>query len=407
MSQILISPPTNDGIFDNNSRPNKQSLAMRLNKINLLIESAEQDDNKLETNKSSVTSNDASQQSEVLMAVSVRQSQIVEQMVSSNPESEISCLLASGIEAYSKKLEDINAWTEGGIAVITPLLSEMEESIFADDKVEGTEYEDLVQIMIIDIMINGHGDVDLPSDWDEMAGYFLESAGSGGHSPMLNVTPSEFAGFMEEVYDVSLQLPADRLAHQVASEIKKNYYEGFDSYVTNMDDESYWSNSEGFIDGFDGDKEKDYGTVESSTKISPFLKLVVISTATSSTEGLSAEDYDAIARAESVDEVKKEIGDPKSMSEWICDNNKDVDVWQGTGLDGVDGDGEKWMNFPGYGINPSYLEKLFVDFPSRDLTEDEIKQVNDIGDQVKVLQQALLYWLKVCRDEQLASARQI
>ncbi|MDN4708194.1 hypothetical protein QYZ43_21195 [Vibrio parahaemolyticus] len=30
-----------------------------------------------------------------------------------------------------------------------------------------------------------------------------------------------------------------------------------------------------------------------------------------------------------------------------------------------------------------------------------------IGDQVKMLQQTLLYWLKICRDEQMAMAQNI
>ncbi|TOM46265.1 hypothetical protein CGH79_14795, partial [Vibrio parahaemolyticus] len=59
------------------------------------------------------------------------------------------------------------------------------------------------------------------------------------------------------------------------------------------------------------------------------------------------------------------------------------------------------------GYETGYLNRFFKDFPSRELTEDEIEEVNRIGDQVKMLQQTLLYWLKICRDEQMAMAQNI
>ncbi|WP_341663645.1 hypothetical protein [Vibrio sp.] len=48
-----------------------------------------------------------------------------------------------------------------------------------------------------------------------------------------------------------------------------------------------------------------------------------------------------------------------------------------------------------------------TNFPERELTDDDIEEINRIGDQVKMLQQTLKYWLSICRDEQMAIARNI
>ncbi|EPV6954394.1 hypothetical protein ACV9UA_002072 [Vibrio vulnificus] len=81
----------------------------------------------------------------------------------------------------------------------------------------------------------------------------------------------------------------------------------------------------------------------------------------------------------------------------------------------VDKDPEHWAFQPdgsfdfldSVGISQEYLNEVFGDFPPRELTEEEIEEVNRIGDQVKMLQQTLLYWIKICRDEQMAMARNI
>ncbi len=59
------------------------------------------------------------------------------------------------------------------------------------------------------------------------------------------------------------------------------------------------------------------------------------------------------------------------------------------------------------GIYPQDLLNVLNTFPGRELTEEEIEEVNRIGDQVKMLQQTLQYWLKTCRDEQMAMAQNI
>lgn len=396
MTGISLNLTSRDEIYNDAPSLKKDLLKIELNKIEQFIKKAEENARNLELPSSLGRPKEVS---DALMAAAAHQKEIVVQMVSSNPEDSIALALAASIEAYGKQLEAINAWTEGGAAVIEPLLTEMAEEIFSYG-VEGSEYEDLVQIMIMDMMVHG----DLPSGWEMKAGYFLESAGSGAHSPMTKMTPEDLEVFMADVYEYSLTLPHDRLAYQVANQIDPDgFYEYQEQFA-----ETYWTNPEGFIDGFNGDDDMGYEPVGGSTRVSPFLKLVIIGTASSQGE-LSSENYEALAQAETVDEVKQILGlsADQNMTEWINGNVDGTSAWKGHGKDGVDGDGQVWWDFPGAGITFSYLESLFDNFPGRELTEEEIEEVNRIGDQVKMLQQTLLYWLKICRDEQMAMAQNI
>ncbi|MCG6364785.1 molecular chaperone, partial [Vibrio fluvialis] len=46
-------------------------------------------------------------------------------------------------------------------------------------------------------------------------------------------------------------------------------------------------------------------------------------------------------------------------------------------------------------------------FPPRVLTDDELKKINRIGDNVKMIMQTLKYWFQILRDERVAIARNI
>jgi hypothetical protein len=65
------------------------------------------------------------------------------------------------------------------------------------------------------------------------------------------------------------------------------------------------------------------------------------------------------------------------------------------------------IDWEGVGLDSGYFKDMYTDFPPRELTDEDIKEINRIGDQVKMLQQTLKYWIQVCRDEQMAFARNI
>ncbi|WP_052329016.1 hypothetical protein [Providencia sneebia] len=65
------------------------------------------------------------------------------------------------------------------------------------------------------------------------------------------------------------------------------------------------------------------------------------------------------------------------------------------------------MDWYGNGISLKDLDNLYQKFPSRELAEDELEEINRIGDQIKMIQQTLKYWNQLCSDQQLAMARNI
>lgn len=48
-----------------------------------------------------------------------------------------------------------------------------------------------------------------------------------------------------------------------------------------------------------------------------------------------------------------------------------------------------------------------MNFPSRVLGDEDIKNINRIGDNVKMIMQTLKYWFQIMRDERVAIARNI
>ena len=56
-------------------------------------------------------------------------------------------------------------------------------------------------------------------------------------------------------------------------------------------------------------------------------------------------------------------------------------------------------------LTESDLTNLVTNFPGRELTKEDLREINNIGDQVKMLMQSLKYWLTTMRDEQLSISR--
>ncbi|EKT58228.1 hypothetical protein [Providencia burhodogranariea] len=348
-----------------------------------------------------IHSDKANSSLETLLAVATHQKQITVQMISqnANPEDAITLLLKDSIDQYALQLESIYAWTVGGKSVLNPMLEMMAESIFKEG-VSSTKFEDLVQIIVMDMMLRGV----LPDDMKKLAGYFLEDAGSGTHGPMSQVTPKDLGKFMMDIYQLALKDDKNSLAFKVANEIETNYKSEFYAYQKSFAD-TFWTNPDGFMDGFNGSANKDLPPITGPSKdVSPFFKLSIISVLSSKGE-ITTEEFTKILTSD-LATIKEIAGIDGSMVDWIVAETPGVKPWQGNGADGV-GAGQVWWSFPGYGIDYSYLDTMFNDFPPRDLTEDEIEEINRIGDQVKMIQQTLKYWIQLCSDEQLAMARNI
>ncbi|WP_114783623.1 hypothetical protein [Vibrio tetraodonis] len=349
--------------------------------------------------------------SEVLAMVAAHQKQVVQSMVSSNPEDAIALTLAASIEAYSKQLEDIQAWTEGGSAVLEPMLDMIYQSILADG-VDGTEYEDLMQLLVIDLLM--HSDewgLDLTAllgdDYEIYLAQITEHFGSGLHAPYGqydDYPPKKIINWFLNTLVPSLtplvgnQIPADSLTGQILT-----FYNDPKNRLGLINcARHYWTDPNGFINGSDELSSKN------CERLSPTLKIIILADAADKGT-ITAEQWDQLIMGD-VSDFEELLG--------ISDGElglylMDIDGWapsNGASGSGA-GDHVETDRYPDFtesaGIYPDDLIEVLDTFPGRDLTDEELEEINRIGDQVKMLQQTLKYWLQICRDEQMAIARNI
>lgn len=391
--------------------PQKPSLQLELNKLNNLTRESENMADTLEMQTGFATSKGAT---EALMAASVHQKEIVAQMMSSNPEDSISLALAASIEAYGRQLEDINAWTEGGSAVLEPMLNMMFDAIL-EDGVEGTEYEDIMQLLVIDLLLHEEDwGLELPSDYDVYFAQITEHFGSGLHAPYGEYgdhPPDEVIKWFLETLIPDLKtkipnpIPSDSLTAKIVDFYSEEAnQEGLEECATN-----YWSDPNGFINGSTNNNTDEAGnpvpgcSPEDCERLSPVLKIFLLADAAE--EGIiTSEEWDQLITGDASDFEELLGVEDGELGEYLTTN---VDGWIPS--NGVGDDHSQDGQYPDFsgsaGIYPEDLLNVLDNFPGRELTEEEIEEVNRIGDQVKMLQQTLLYWLKICRDEQMAIAQ--
>ncbi|EHW0650896.1 hypothetical protein AB5Q63_004596 [Vibrio parahaemolyticus] len=343
---------------------------------------------------------------EALMAASVHQKQIVVQMVSSNPEDAIALSLAASIEAYGEQLENINAWTQGGSAVINACLDEMFENLIVrgGDGFSNCELEDLFQLVLISMMCNpdeypGMDELLEDPEFVMHMGQILEFTGSGSHKAA-GIFEGEGPSILKESYEYIYSsfekkgIPAEgTFAYKCLSVIEKNG--GLEELKNGMTYDPYMTDGEGWATN-----TILWGGVTAEAKyLSPANTLIVLGYAAGAGEA-TAEQWDEIlsCNLETMDNILDVEDKFDNIYEYLMDKDPEHWAFQSDGsFDFLDS----------AGISQEYLNEVFGDFPPRELTEEEIEEVNRIGDQVKMLQQTLLYWLKICRDEQMAMAQNI
>ncbi|MBM4947148.1 hypothetical protein HYO33_04165 [Vibrio parahaemolyticus] len=394
MAEIFFYSNNNRELISEHTTSKRQALESELSKIEQWITQVEKNVATLDTPASLTTTKEVT---EALMAASVYQKQIVVQMVSSNPEDAIALSLAASIEAYGKQLENINAWTEGGSAVVEASLPIIFEYICQKEYQNSYLYlEDLFQIVLIEFTLDaeeyGMGDLLEDDDFMDAVGIILEFTGSGNHHDSFDYRDQEeiidaYNTVYEELHE---RAPDNSLMAKAFNVIEDNG--GLKELEAGMSDEIYDNN----------------GDINEDQYISPMLVLTILSIAASSGQ-ISAEQWNIVMSGDQ-DAIEKIIDPndeydnlieyiavnqpPYGEGEGFWDYNEDTGYWDYHAPDNI-------------GYEPGYLERFFKDFPPRELTEEEIEEVNRIGDQVKMLQQTLLYWLKICRDEQMAMAQNI
>ncbi|EKT64605.1 hypothetical protein [Providencia burhodogranariea] len=341
---------------------------------------------------------------QILSMVAAQQKQVVLTILGANPELIIAGMLAASIEIYALQLEKIYGWTQGGVEMFRSSLMVMLEGI-KKDGVNSAELEDLFQLALLEVMVNAE-EYGL-EDWYEKnkvhISHVLESTGSGSHSLHESDynTPEKMAQWVTMLYDSMKKegnIPPDSLLGQILAEIdKKGGSKALSDQIIN-----HWDDSNGWWVSTPDNK----GSIERvSNNISPMLRLFLLSSLLEE-QPMSKEQVELILTGslDEIDEfVEQEFGVTNSKYgsaslTWLEENT----TWRITNKDGLN-----QIDWEGVGIDINDLHELYQEFPGRELSEDELEEINRIGDQVKMLQQTLKYWTQLCFDEQLAMARNI
>ncbi|EPO0038423.1 hypothetical protein ACT5DV_003417 [Vibrio cholerae] len=330
---------------------------------------------------------------EVMGMIATHQSQVVKSMLEGNPEEAIALLLAKSIETYAKRLQEIQDST-GGKAAFSNALQIMFDSLIQKGTPSGHDLENIFQLAIMDFMSNEYKD--LTTDLKEAMSHFLESTGSGSHGVHEGWNGPHFANNVDKLFDFMLKhAPEDSLCRKALNTINK------DSLKSQL--KNNFENEGGFVGNDKYDTNPSHG-------LSPMLR-IAITAAYLKYNPLELKDVELLLTGSMAD-LNAYINsntEYSSAMEYLFDND---DSGPGEGWRMVvENKGEsterKVIDWEGVGLSVKYFEGIYNHFPQRILTEDELKEVNRIGDQVKMLQETLKYWLSIMRDERLSTLRNI
>ncbi|OEF93827.1 hypothetical protein [Vibrio splendidus] len=381
------------GISIPNSSPDKTIVTQDIEARLAAIDNAQA---KLNQTDTAILESDMQPASaETLAMIAAQQKQVVVTMVSGNPEQAIAIALAQSIEAYSARLEAIDQQTKG-LGAFSDAMEIMWKDISQTSPLTGTALEDAFQLVLMDVLIHSEDYPSLTSDDFETIQRFLECSGSGMHGSHEGYDQDEFARDVTSLFNkIYLNAPEGSLARSIVDSLDA------DSNCPQALVEQF-NNGWGNLDGWKYDWENGVGDV------SPILRMAILSSLLGDPSiELSSEEYNMILTG-SLSDIDGYMQVHFQMNTIGYINSDHLQGWNfhweenestGTGYG---------MNFwSSEGVTFDYFEDLAEQLPSRPLTDEEIEEINRIGDQVKMLQQTLKYWLSICRDEQMAIARNI
>ncbi|EJG1656686.1 molecular chaperone [Vibrio parahaemolyticus] len=333
-------------------------------------------------------------------------------MSSRNAEVDIANSLQNAIDDYAYDLDALQGWTTGGVKMFSSALKAMFESLISGG-VDGIEREDIFQLALLEVMINpddyGLRNWVEGTDNKKEISHLLESLGSGSHGlhePGYD-TPKDLArragdlaeslirnatiptgSFLDRIVN-SLELNTDSGRQQLQDQIENNYHRG-----------------EGWLVY---EKNPVSGTT-AATSISPLLRMFLLSEVLEKNPDITQGDLNLILKG-SVSEIEGFLKKTFNLSysddvlvKWLVDNT----AWQIQKQDHNDTGGHGGqLDWTGPGLNIQDLVNLYSNFPPRVLSDEDIKEINRIGDTVKMIQQTLKYWIQIMRDERMAVARNI
>ncbi|HFD3976771.1 TPA: hypothetical protein ACF5B0_001232 [Vibrio parahaemolyticus] len=340
-------------------------------------------------------------------------------MSSRNAEVDIANSLQDSIDDYAKELELIGMWVEGGKGGFYVALDKIANNLFNQSS---PSYEDLFQVALIDVLINA-ADYGLENDTKFMQylSWCIEYIGTGQHNTWIDDLPAP-PNIVENVTNQGINngnlkkladdvwiniyqkissgdIPTSSLAYRAMSLISggSSVSSTLPSSLGNkLDKNNYFSaNSGGWI-------------TTTNNNMSPMMRLMLL------TQALGDDD---LSKAELETILTGNLKDINDLTTKKFNQNpyeyilaKDP-IWQNSDHSGAQGASKPsgvtiTLDYSGK-LNQPYLTSLYQNHPSRVLGDDEITDINRIGDTVKMIQQTLKYWIQIMRDERMAVARNI
>ncbi|HGZ6598643.1 TPA: hypothetical protein ACOLX9_003882 [Vibrio parahaemolyticus] len=304
---------------------------------------------------------------------------------SRNAEADIANSLNGAIDQYAKELELIQGWTNGGKDMFNAANRVMFNTIVSSGNVSGFKLEDIFQIAIIDFMAN-HSNIDTAVS-DAMR-HFLESTGTGSHGVHEGWDGTKFSQNTDLVWDyMQRNASPTSLTREILnyldtaggkSTLKSQYSTQFNS-----------SDGYAFNSGFNKDKG-----------LSPMLRLTLMSNYLKENPDIKQSEMEIFLKG-SFGEIESFVRDTTQESLQVL-LAKDS-AWQVLQIK----PGENVIDYTGVGLDSTFFVNLYQKFPPRVLSDEDTKNINRIGDTVKMIQQTLKYWIQIMRDERMAIARNI
>ncbi|HDI3224134.1 TPA: hypothetical protein PMB70_003077 [Vibrio cholerae] len=344
---------------------------------------------------------------ETLAMLAAQQKQVVLAMLGGNPEMAIAALLAQGIEQYGDELELIQMWTQGGSEAVQAALSVMLEGLTTSAE-SVVDFEDVLQVALLDFISNIDNWSGANQIVDDVVLYrkirrFLGNFGSGSHVPHHEGENLLTASDIRAIFDVVKNLaPEGSVASNALNFLDQQ--QDLNNIFSNMS-ENYYDNDQGWYEGSFGAGLTVTGGGDDvlvpgmNSGMSPVMRLTLLQMSFLNGD-LAFSAVDDVLTSD-MEELCELFGsDPFSY----ISSSDSWQIWTAT----VDSATE-WTgpDFGGVGVDVDFINDLVNAFPARELTKEELKEVNRIGDQIQMLQETLKYWLSIMRDEQLAAARNI
>ncbi|HCH6235706.1 hypothetical protein [Vibrio parahaemolyticus] len=315
-----------------------------------------------------------------------------------NKESDISDSLLDAINQSAEDLSVLQGWTDGGSGMFNAankvMFEALKEAVQSNDSTKkGFALEDLFQLAVIDFMANSASNTD-PELKKKMA-HYLESTGSGSHGEHEGWNGQQFADNLEDIRRHIYENSSD-------NSLSKNILNYLDENNRFNELKNQYRNNFGDDRGYAFDTSYD----QSTNGLSPMLRLAVMAKFLTERPTIVQADLETLMTGtftEMQEVIQRNLGNSKTLETLLTDGSTTSSGWNIINVT----NGKNIVDWRGIGLDLEYFKELYTKFPSRVLGDEDIKEINRIGDNVKMIQQTLKYWYQILRDERLSIARNI